>query len=377
MINNMIERTLAKTIENNLNKRKIIILFGARQVGKTTLLESIFRKIPDTLWLSGDEPDVHIVFENISAIRLKHIFGKNKYVVLDEAQRIKDIGVKLKLIADQLPDVQVITSGSSSFDLANQINEPLTGRKWEYRMYPLSFSEMTAHHGLLNEKRSLFQRLVYGYYPEVVTKPGNEKEILKLLTDSYLNKDILMWERIKKPEKLVKLLQALAFQIGSQVSHTELGQTCGLDGKTVEKYLTLLEQCFVIFRLGSFSRNLRNELKNSRKIYFYDNGLRNAVIANFALAETRPDIGALWENFLVSERRKKLEYTGLWRNTWFWRTVEQKEIDYLEEGDGQLRAFEFKWNTKTKYKKPKQFLTAYPDSSLELITPENMEEFLL
>ena len=373
----MIDRTLTKSIKKRLNKRKIIILFGARQVGKTTLIKNIFQKTDNTLWLSGDEPDVQTILENISAVRLKHIFGKNKYVVLDEAQRIKDIGLKLKLIADQLPDVQVIATGSSAFDLANQVNEPLTGRKWEYRMYPLSFAEMTAHHGLLTEKRLLPQRLVYGYYPEVVSSPGSEKEILKLLTDSYLYKDVLMWEQIKKPEKLVKLLQALAFQIGSQVSHVELGQTCGLDGKTVERYLTLLEQCFVIFRLGSFSRNLRNELKNSKKVYFYDNGLRNAVIANFALAETRRDIGALWENFLVSERRKKLDYGGLWRNTWFWRTVEQKEIDYLEESDGQIQAFEFKWNAKAKYKKPKQFLTAYPDSSLELITPENVEEFLL
>ena len=373
----MIYRVLAKNIEDRLNKRKIIILFGARQVGKTTLMKVIFRKMSDTLWLSGDEPDVQAIFANTSSIRLKHIFGKNKYVVLDEAQRIKDIGVKLKLIADHLPDVQVIASGSSSFDLANQINEPLTGRKWEYRMYPLSFAEMTAHHGLLNEKRSIPQRLVYGYYPEVVSNPGNEREILKLLSDSYLYKDILMWEQIKKPEKLVKLLQALAFQIGGQVSHSELGQTCGLDGKTVEKYLALLEQCFVIFRLGSFSRNLRNELKNSKKIYFYDNGLRNAVIANFTLAETRQDIGALWENFLVSERKKKLDYSGLWRYTWFWRTVEQKEIDYLEEGDGQIKAYEFKWNVNAKFKKPKQFLAAYPGSSLELITPENVEEFLL
>ena len=331
----------------------------------------------NTLWLSGDEPDVHAIFENISAIRLQHIFGKNKYVVLDEAQRIKNIGVKLKLIVDQLPEIQFIATGSSSFDLANEINEPLTGRKWEYKMYPLSFAEMVAHHGLLNEKRLLPQRLVYGYYPEIVTNPGNEKEILKLLTDSYLYKDILMWERIKKPEKLVKLLQALAYQLGGQVSFTELGQICGLDNKTVEKYLTLLEQCYIIFRLGSFSRNLRNELKSSRKIYFYDNGIRNAVIANFSLAETRQDIGALWENFLVLERKKKLEYSRLWRNTWFWRTIEQKEIDYLEEGDGQLHAFEFKWNPAAKYITPKQFAAAYPGSNFKLVTPENLEDFLL
>jgi predicted AAA+ superfamily ATPase len=374
---NMIKRTVEKSIKNRLNKGKIIILFGARQVGKTTLTKDIFQKKPNTLWLSGDEPDVQAIFENISAVRLRHIFGKNRYVVLDEAQRIKDIGVKLKLIADQLRGVQLVATGSSSFDLANQVNEPLTGRKWEYKMYPLSFTEMTAHHGLLAEKRLLPQRLVYGYYPEVVNNPGGEKEILKLLTDSYLYKDILMWEQIKKPEKLLKLLQALAFQVGAQVSYSELGQLCGLDTKTVEKYLVLLEQCFVIFRLGSFSRNLRNELKNSKKIYFYDNGVRNAVIADFSLAETRRDIGALWENFLMSERKKKLDYAGLWRNSWFWRTIEQKEIDYIEEGDGQIEAFEFKWNPKARYKKPRQFLANYPHSKFHLITPENMEEFLL
>jgi predicted AAA+ superfamily ATPase len=298
-------------------------------------------------------------------------------VVLDEAQRIKDIGVKLKLITDQLPDIQLIVTGSSSFDLANQVNEPLTGRKWEYHMYPLSFAEMAAHHGLLDEKRLIPHRLVYGYYPDVVNHPGEEREILKLLSDSYLYKDILMWEQIKKPEKLVKLLQALAFQIGSKVSYSELGQTCGLDAKTIEKYIVLLEQCFVIFRLGSFSRNLRNELKNSRKIYFYDTGIRNAVIADFSIPETRRDTGALWENFLISERKKKLAYSHLWKNTWFWRTVSQQEIDYLEEGDGVLQAFEFKWNPGAKYKKPRTFLEAYPECTITLITPDNADEFLL
>lgn len=235
---------------------------------------------------------------------MKYIFGNNKTVIIDEAQRIEDIGIRLKLITDQLPDIQLIATGSSSFDLANKINEPLTGRKWEYKMYPLSFEEMVNHHGLMDEKRLLPHRLVYGYYPDVVNHPGSEVEILKQLSDSYLYKDILDWEHIKKANKIVKLLQALAFQVGSEVSYNELGQLCDLDPKTVERYVILLEQSYIIFRLGSFSRNLRNELKSSRKIYFYDNGIRNAVIANFALAETRPDIGALFENFIVSERIK-------------------------------------------------------------------------
>ncbi|MBK7099582.1 MAG: ATP-binding protein [Sphingobacteriales bacterium] len=373
----MIKRFLEATLKNKLGKGKAIIIMGARQVGKTTLIKNALSDKKDILWLNGDETDVAKLFENASSSRLKTIFGNHRIVVLDEAQRISDIGIKLKLITDHISDIQLIVSGSSSFDLANKINEPLTGRKWEYHLYPLSYGEMVAHHGLLEEKRLLPHRLVFGYYPDVVNNAGNEKEMLKHLSDSYLYKDILMWEQIKKPDKIVKLLQALAFQIGSQVSYNELGQICGLDGKTVEKYIMLLEQCYIIFRLGSFSRNLRNELKNSRKIYFYDNGIRNALIADFSLAELRQDIGSLWENFIISERQKKAEYDGLWRNKWFWRTKEQKEIDYIEEKDGQIEGFEFKWNPNASVKKMNRFLEAYPGSKITVIHPDNMEEFLL
>lgn len=373
----MINRILKNTVHSKLNHGKAIILMGARQVGKTTLVKELFKSSDEMIWLNGDELDVQNLFENVSATRLRLIFGTKKYVVIDEAQRIKDIGLKLKLITDELPEIQLIATGSSSFNLANEVNEPLTGRKWEYKMYPLSFAEMVQHHGLLDEKRLLRHRLVYGYYPDVVTNPGNEKEILKQLSDSYLYKDILMWEQIKKPEKLIKLLQAIAFQIGSQVSYSELAQLCGLDSKTVEKYIVLLEQCYVIFRLGSFSRNLRNELKNSKKIYFYDNGIRNAIIADFSLTESRSDIGALWENYILSERQKKLDYDGIWCNRWFWRTTDQKEIDYVEEGDGKIHAFEFKWNSLSKYKMPKQFVDNYSGSAFSVVSPENMEEFLL
>lgn len=373
----MINRILKNTVHSKLNHGKAIILMGARQVGKTTLVKELFKSSDEMIWLNGDELDVQNLFENVSATRLRLIFGTKKYVVIDEAQRIKDIGLKLKLITDELPEIQLIATGSSSFNLANEVNEPLTGRKWEYKMYPLSFAEMVQHHGLLDEKRLLRHRLVYGYYPDVVNNPGNEKEILKQLSDSYLYKDILMWEQIKKPEKLIKLLQAIAFQIGSQVSYSELAQLCGLDSKTVEKYIVLLEQCYVIFRLGSFSRNLRTELKNSKKIYFYDNGIRNAIIADFSLTESRSDIGALWENYILSERQKKLDYDGIWCNRWFWRTTDQKEIDYVEEGDGKIHAFEFKWNSLSKYKMPKQFVDNYSGSAFSVVSPENMEEFLL
>ncbi|GHS98159.1 ATPase [Bacteroidia bacterium] len=372
----MINRVLEKTVEKRIGKGKAIILMGPRQVGKTTLIKSLFPNNEDTLWLNGDDPDVNLLFENMSATRLQSIIGNKKLVVIDEAQRISDIGVRLKLITDQMPEVQLIATGSSSFDLANKINEPLTGRKWEYKMFPVSFEEMTSQHGFLEEKRLIPHRLIYGYYPEVVTHPGEEKDVLKQLSDSYLYKDILIWEQIKKSDKLLKLLQALAYQVGCQVSYAEIGQLCGLDYKTVEKYIGLLEQTFVIFRLPSFNRNLRNELRSSRKVYFVDNGIRNALIADFRQIELRNDVGALWENFLISERIKKLNYHQIWANSWFWRTQQQKEIDYLEEKDGTIAAYEFKWNPGTKYKYPKQFAEAYPNSTFEVIHRENFEEFI-
>lgn len=373
----MIDRALKERIQSKLFKGKAILLMGARQIGKTTLLKSVFGTGEDILWFNGDETDVQELFANASATRLKAYFGKKKIIVIDEAQRIRDIGLRMKLITDSIPEVQLVATGSSAFELANRVNEPLTGRKWEYKMYPLSFSEMVRHHGLLEEKRLLPHRLVYGYYPEVVTHPGSEIEILKHLSDSYLYKDILAWEQIQKPDKLLKLLQALAFQVGSQVSYNELGQMCGLDSKTVEKYIVLLEQTYVIFRLGSFSRNLRNELKSSKKIYFYDNGIRNAVIANFNPVESRSDTGALWENFLVSERIKFLNYTQKWANYWYWRTKEQKEIDWIEEANDQLTAYEFKWNARAKVKSPQLFLKTYPGSGFKIISPDNLEDFLV
>ncbi|MFI3286089.1 MAG: ATP-binding protein [Rikenellaceae bacterium] len=372
----MVDRVIKDAITAKLGSKKAIILMGARQTGKTTLLRELFSAEEAILWLNGDEADVRELFDNVTSTRLKAIIGNKKVVVIDEAQRIEDIGLKLKLITDNIPDVQLVATGSSSFDLANKVNEPLTGRKWEYKIFPISFAEMVSHHGLMEEKRLLPHRLIYGYYPDVVTSQGEEKEILKQLSDSYLYKDILMWEQIKKPDKLLKLLQALAFQVGSQVSYNELAQLCGLDSKTVEKYILLLEQTFVIFRLSSFSRNLRNELKSSKKIYFYDNGIRNALIANFAQAELRGDMGALWENFLISERMKNNHYSNRWCNSWFWRTAQQQEIDYVEEEDGAIRAYEFKWNPKAKAKAPAKFLESY-GSEFSVVHPGNVDDFLL
>jgi uncharacterized protein len=235
---------------------------------------------------------------------------------------------------------------------------------------------LVSHHTELIEKRLLKHRLVYGSYPEVVNNEGNEIEVLKLLSDSFLYRDLLMLENIKKPEKLVKLLQALAYQVGSEVSYNELGNLIGLDSKTVESYIQLLEKSFVVFRLPSFSRNLRNELKASKKIYFYDNGIRNALISSFQLLEGRQDIGALWENYLVAERKKKNHYTQFYGNAYFWRTKDKQEVDYLEEKDGELDAFEFKWKEKRNHRITKAFMNAYPSSNAAIIHPDNYSSFL-
>jgi len=372
----MINRILTSQIENRMFGGKAILLMGARQTGKTTLLKNLVDRAGDVLWMNADEPDIISLFENVSSTRLKNIFSGKKIVVIDEAQRIPDVGLKLKLITDTMPGIQLIATGSSSFELANSVNEPLTGRKWEYKLFPLSFEEMTGHHGMLEETRLIPHRLIYGYYPDVVSHPGDEKEILKLLSDSYLYKDILMWERIKKPEKLVKLLQALALQLGSEISYNNLANLLSMDNETVEKYIQILEQTYVIFRLPAFSRNHRKELKRGRKIYFVDNGIRNAILADFNQPELRNDIGALWENFVISERMKYLHYNKIWVNSWFWRTQDQQEIDYIEERDGKLYAFEIKWNSRKKPFLTKSFSTAYPDHTFSFVHPGNFMEFV-
>jgi predicted AAA+ superfamily ATPase len=371
----MIKRLLEKQIHDKLFKGKAIILTGPRQTGKTTLLKKIFGQRDDVRWLNGDDQETRILLEDVSTAKWKRIAGKAKILVLDEAQRIGDIGIKLKLVTDQVPEVQLVASGSSAFELANQINEPLTGRKWHFHLFPLSYGEMEAHHGFPEENKNIPDRLIYGYYPDVVNHPGEETPILNLLSDSFLYKDILMWERIKKPEKLIKLLQALAFQLGNEVSFHELGQITDLDNQTVENYITLLEQTFIIFRLPPLSRNLRKELKTKRKIYFYDNGIRNAIIAQFQPLALRQDTGALWENWLISERKKWLHYHNVYANSFFWRTQDQQEIDYVEERDGYFWAYEMKWNPKAKASFSKTFTNSYPNHTM-VVNRDNYFEFL-
>jgi len=297
-------------------------------------------------------------------------------VFIDEAQRVKNIGLTLKKIGDLKLYTDVIVTGSSSLDLSSEINEPATGRLIEYKLFPFSLMELANETSEREEQRMLEQRLIYGMYPEVVTFPGDAKRTLMTLTNNYLYKDLFSYKGLKKPDALQKLVRALALQLGSEVSYNELSNLLGVDKETVENYINLLEKCFVVFRLDSFSRNLRNEIKKGKKVYFYDNGIRNAVLSNFAPASLRNDMGALWENLMVSERVKRNIYTGSYAQLYFWRTHDQKEIDLVEEEDGLLRTYEFKWNGKVKAKQPVSFTSAYPNSSFDVISPENFWEFV-
>jgi predicted AAA+ superfamily ATPase len=370
----MINRTLQNSVLTRLGDRKVIIIYGARQVGKTTLLKEIFKNKADVMWLNGDENYAKALLDDNNSERLRAIIGKNKYVVIDEAQRVENIGLKLKIIYDNITDVKVVVSGSSSFVLTD---EPLTGRKWEFQLHPFSFEELVNKHGLLKELNLLEQRLLYGSYPEIVVKSEDAHPLLMQLSSSYLFKDVLEFEQILKSNKLLNLLHALAFQVGSEVSLSELSRLISLDVKTIDKYLTLLEKSFVIFSISSFSRNLRNEIKKGRKIYFVDNGIRNALINQFAPLLNRNDVGPLWENYLISERRKYLSNNNIFKSTHFWRTHSQQEIDYIEEQDGFLATYEFKFNDKKRVKERPLFTRTYPNSSFTVVNKENYDQFLL
>jgi hypothetical protein len=374
----MIPRAIASSLSAHFFKGKAILLFGPRQSGKTTLVNSILKDRGEKiLQLNGDEPDVRDTLASVTSTQLKTIVGGARIVFIDEAQRIQNISLTLKLFVDQLPEIQVIASGSSSFLLAGDISEPLTGRKYEFMLFPLSFRELMDHHGLTEEKRLLEHRLIFGSYPEIVVKQSEEKELLKLLAGSYLYRDLLTLDQMKKPALLDKIIRALALQVGNEVSYNEVGQLVGADNQTVEKYVSLLEQAYVLFRVPALSRNVRNEIKKGKKIYFYDNGVRNAVIANFSSLSSRSDAGALWENYLMSERVKLLQNSGVDARRYFWRTTQQQEIDYVEEHDGRLSAFEFKWNDRSRVRFPSTFTDSYKVERTIAVTPNNIEDFCM
>lgn len=371
----MLKRSLFSALLKRFNKGKAIVLLGPRQVGKTTLLRQCLQG-KEFLFLNGDDPEIRELLENAGTSKLKSIIGQFKWVFIDEAQRIQDIGLVAKIITDQFSDVQLLLSGSSALEINQSTQEPLTGRKFEYQLYPISWEEFENHVGFVEASGQLEERLIYGMYPDVINNRHDAREVLKQLTSSYLYKDVLSLTGIKKPDLLEKLLKALALQLGNEVSYNELANLLEIDKATVSKYIDLLEKAFIVFRLNSFSRNQRNEIKNNRKIYFFDNGVRNMILNYLNPIDFRTDKGALWENFLISERLKLQGYYQQYTSNYFWRTVQKQEIDFIEERDGKIYAYEFKWNSRGKNKIPSSFLREY-NANGQVIDLQNFREFVM
>ena len=374
----MITRDIQAQIQRDLFKNKAIILIGARQVGKTSLVKQITEDLNlPTLFLNCDEPEPREILTNTNTLKLKQLIGDHKLLVIDEAQRVKNIGLTLKLIIDNIKEVQVLVTGSSALEIANEINEPLTGRKYEYNLFPFSVKELVRNSNVLSEMQLLEKRMIYGTYPDVINYPSESEKTLMNITGSYLYKDILAYNEVRRPAQLEKLVLALALQIGSEVSYNELAQIIQTDNQTVERYIDLLEKSFVVFRIGAFSRNLRNEIKKSRKIYFIDNGIRNAVIQNFSPLNLRQDVGALWENYVFSERIKQNHYAQNFSKNYFWRTFQQQEIDMVEVRNNNVSVFEIKWNPMRKVKISDGFIESYKPEIIDTITPKNYLDYLL
>lgn len=367
-----------KNIQKVLSPQKAIIVYGARRCGKTTLLNKMLEKTKEEyLFVNGEDIIAQDYLSSQSVEKLIRFVGRRKLLVIDEAQKVRNIGLNIKLILDHIPGIKLVASGSSSFDLAQKIGEPLTGRKYTLLMFPLAQLELNAIEDSRQTSASLESRLIYGSYPEVVLLQDDAKRTLYLreIAGAYLYKDILELEGVRHSEKLVRLLQLLAFQIGKEVSYNELGTQLGMSKNTAEKYLDLLEKSFVIFKLRAFSRNLRKEVSKNPRYYFYDLGIRNAVINNFNSLSMRDDAGMLWENYIIIERIKKQQYSGKTANNYFWRTYDRKEIDFIEECGGRLYGYEIKWKQK-KTKAPKEWLKAYKDSECHFITEDNYLEFI-
>jgi len=371
----MYPRFLENIIKKRVHQGKAIVILGARQVGKTTLLKKILKN-KDYLFLDADDPAVRTLLSKPTTEQIRSLIGSKKLIFLDGAQRIDSIGITLKIITDQFKNVQLFVSGSSSFDLGNQLNEPLTGRKWEYELFPINWEEFEEKEGFLQTEQQLENRLIYGFYPEVLNNTGDEKQVLKQLVNSYLYKDILSFSNIRKPDVLEKLVQALALQVGSEVNFNELAKIVGINKNTIQNYIELLEKGYIVFRLRSYNTNLRTEIRRSRKIYFWDNGIRNMIIGNFNTLDLRQDKGALWENFLVSERYKQNIYKDTFAKMYFWRTKQHQEVDFVEEKNGKIFGYEFKWQASKKVKLPKPFLRAYNADS-QVIDKNNFRNFVV
>lgn len=371
----MIPRSLEQNIQKWLFKEKIIILTGARQVGKTTLLKKIIDKLnTESLFLNGDDSITKKLFEAPSVTNFRNLIGNSRLLFIDEAQRIENIGICLKLIYDNFSNVQTLVSGSSALEIADKIFEPLTGRHFLYHLYPFTMNELYSNN-YLKFTENLNWHLVYGCYPDVVNHQFDAKKYLKSIANSYLYKDVLSWKDIRKPELLDKLLQLIALQLGSEVSVNELANQLKVKSETVESYLDLLEKSFVIFRLKSYATNERKEVTKMKKIYFWDVGIRNAIIDNFKPIEARTDIGALFENFVIADRIKTNQYNENDIKPYFWRSLQKQEVDYVEYFENKLSGFEIKWNPKNKI--TKSFQNLYPDSTANIIHPNNLYNFLI
>lgn len=372
-------RTIEKQILNYLRPNKAVVLLGARRVGKTKLIENIIQQVNEPyLFMNGDDQDTLIILAEKSKANYARLLGENRFLIIDEAQEIPDIGAKLKLMVDTIDGIKILVTGSSVLDLNSNVGEPLVGRKMTFHLYPFSQTELSATENYLETVQNLETRLVYGTYPELEFLPtlAEKETYLNEIINSYLLKDVLAYEGIQRREKIVSLLRIIAYRVGSEISIESIGNELGISKNTVDKYLDLLSKVFILKRVSGFSRNLDNEITKKAKWYFYDNGIRNAIISNFNRMELRDDQGKLWENYLIAERIKKQEYALDYSSTYFWRTHSKQEIDWVEEKNGELKAFEFKWSKKGKAKIPAAWQKGYPDASFELVDRSNYLDFI-
>lgn len=375
----LLKRAIEDEVIKYLRPNKVVVLLGPRRVGKTVLLQQILNRISEPyLLLQGEDQDVRRQLEYRSTQRYKNIIGGKSLLIIDEAQKIPEIGNVLKLMVDTIAGIKILATGSSAFDLDKFTGEPLTGRKHTFYLFGLSEKELNQTENIFEKEANLRNRLIYGNYPELIHLEGlqERKEYLDDLIQSYLLKDILEFDLIRNSEKILQLLRLIAYQIGSEVSFTELGKQLGISKNTVERYLDLLSKVYIIHSVGAWSRNLRKEIVKGKKWYFFDNGIRNALIGDMKPIENRNDVGLLWENYIISERIKYQQYEKMLVYNYFWRTYDQQEIDWIEDREGKLHAYEFKWNPRKKAKLPNVFKATYPNSEFEVINWENFLEWI-